>query len=454
MDRLDIFDRARGFQKKAPVNGGSRNKNLEYIKNRLNGTVIQDGPASILKIEYDIPRITAHGSVVLGDVYSVDTGLLEVLLPEFSRFKGGECKGSDFRDAGLKGEGFEGNGVRGSDFKEDGQVLKDLLFFDLETTGLSGGAGTHAFLIGFLKIADEGIRVTQYFLINLSSERLLLKHVREHMTSGTVLVSYNGKSFDYNILKTRYILNGFNQAEDDPVHLDLLYTSRRIWKGLFSDFSLQTVENMALRFNRTGDIPGYRVPEVYFQYLRGRDVCDELYAVFIHNKNDILSLLALLVKQLGLVRRGIEMDRTKAKGIGEPINPVSLSDMLFNGNLVEEAKSLLNVYSDNAEALKRLGLLCKKQKLTGEALNCFELLTERAEKFSDYIFACTEVAKLYEHVLKDIGKAFFYTEKVWKKVKRRDFFYPDHANLYSREKEEIEKRLRRLEKKLAAVKRF
>ncbi len=127
MDRLDIFDRARGFQKRAPVNGGSRNKNLEYIKNRLNGTVIQDGPASILKIEYDIPGITAHGSVVLGDVYSVDTGLLEVLLPEFSRFKnggfkGGECKGCDFRDAGLKGEGFEGNGVRGSDFKEDGQV--------------------------------------------------------------------------------------------------------------------------------------------------------------------------------------------------------------------------------------------------------------------------------------------------------------------------------------------
>ncbi len=428
MDRLDIFDRARGFQKRAPGHGGSRNKNLEYIKNRLNGTVIHDGPASILKIEYDVPKMTAHGSVVLGDVYSADTGLLEVLLPEFTRFKNG---------------GFKGNG----------QVLKDLLIFDLETTGLSGGAGTHAFLIGFLKIADEGIRVTQYFLINLSSERLLLKHIREHMPYGTVLVSYNGKSFDYNILKSRYILNGFNQAEDDPVHLDLLYTSRRIWKGLFSDFSLQTVENMALRFNRTGDIPGYRVPEVYFQYLRGRDVCDELYAVFIHNKNDILSLLAILVKQLELVRRGIEKDRTKTKGIGESFNPVSLSDMLFKGNLVDEAKSLLNVYSDDAEALKRLGLLCKKQKLTGEALNCFELLTEREEKFSDYIFACIEIAKLYEHVLKDMEKAFFYTEKVWKKLKRRAFFYPDHADRYGKEKEAIEKRLRRLEKKLAAVKR-
>lgn len=428
MDRLDIFDRARGFQKRAPVNGGSRNKNLEYIKNRLNGTVIQDGSSSILKIEYDVPKMTAHGSVVLGDVYSADTGLLEVLLPEFSRFKNGG-------------------------FKEDGQVLKDLLIFDIETTGLSGGAGTHAFLIGFLKIADEGIRVTQFFLTGLSSERLLLQHVREHMASGTVLISYNGKSFDYNVLKSRYILNGFKNVEDDPVHLDLLYTSRRIWKGLFSDYSLQTVENIALHFKRTGDIPGYRVPEVYFQYLRGRDVAEELYAVFIHNKNDILSLLALLVKQLGLVRRGIEVDRTKGKSIGEPFNPVSLSDMLFNGSLVDEAKSLLNVYSDDTEALKRLGLLYKKQKLTREALNCFKLLTDRAGQFSDYIFACTEIAKLYEHVLKDIEKAFFYTEKVWKKIKRRDIFYPDHADLYCKEKEAVEKRLRRLKKKLAAVKR-
>ncbi|HEB32308.1 MAG TPA: hypothetical protein ENI15_15775 [Spirochaetes bacterium] len=417
MGRLDIFDRMRGVQENTPGLKSSKDINIEPVKNRLNGTIITDGPDSILKVDYSYPLVYTHGDVALKDVVSIDPGLLRVLLPALPR------------SLDLS--------------------LNDLIFFDLETTGLSGGAGTYVFMAGFLKVEDEKIKTAQYFLNNLSSEKLFLMEIRDRLKPGSVLVSYNGKSFDCNILKNRFILNGLGLADRDPTHLDLLYTSRRIWKGLFPDFSLRTVEKWALKFERTGDIPGYMIPDIYFQYLRGRDVTEDLCGVFMHNRNDIVSLAAVLLKQLSIVRYCARFDRLN--GINNPgqFNPVSLSDMLINCNYHEEAKKLLKSYTDDTEVLKRLGLLYKRQKLHRDALVFFKLLIEKTEDFSEYIFACIEMAKLYEHRLKDIDRAIFYTEKVWNRVRRQDYFYPDRASVFLNDRAHIEKRLDRLRKKQA-----
>lgn len=416
MSRMDIFERTRGVnslynKKKSP---GLQNKNLEYIKERLNGKILQDGSSSLLKVEYHMKKGYIHGTVPLGELHISPMSSLKVLFPN--------CMKTLNRDISLS----------------------DLIFFDIETTGLSGGAGTYIFLIGILKVDEGGIHITQYFLINLTSERLLLQHLRNHLNPEAVLVSYNGKSFDYNVIKNRYILNGFSIEEDDPAHIDLLYPSRRLWKGLFPDFTLQTVERRALGLERSIDIPGYRIPEVYFQYLGDRNTLEDLYTVFIHNKNDVLTLLALFIKQIDTVQSGMENNKED-----ERFNPVTLSDMLMKSNYRKEARGILDSHNNDVEALKRLGLICKKERLFNDALIYFKRSSERSEKLEDYSFACTEIAKIYEHILKDIESALFYAEKVYKRMRRVEYFYPGRPMLYEREKLLIEKRLKRLRVKLA-----
>ena len=418
MGRLDVFDRMRGTQNPPRGLGSSGGSLLEPVKERLNGTIITDGADSILKVENSYPLNHTHGAVKLKDVISIEPGLLSVLLPALPRTAD--------------------------------PPLKDLIFFDLETTGLSGGAGTYVFMAGFLNVDDKKIKTTQYFLNNLSSEKLFLVKIKDHLKPGSFLVSYNGKSFDYNILKNRFIINSLGLDDRGPAaHLDLLYTARRIWKSLFPDFSLRTVEKWALKFERTGDVPGYMVPDIYFQYLRGHDVTEELCAVFTHNRIDIISLAAVLLKQLSIIRYCTRIGRLK--GIKNPgrFNPVSLSDMLVNCDYHEEAKALLKSYTEDTEVLKRLGLLYKRQMLHRDALVFFKLLTEKTEDLSEYIFACVEAAKLYEHRLKDIDRALFYAEKVLNRVRRQDYFYPDRARVFLKEKVNIEKRLDRLRKKQA-----
>lgn len=422
MNRLDIFDRARSGITPPPEHKEKGNKNLGYILDKLAGSLIRDGSSSLIKVEHSIPKMSVHGSVVLNDADVFNIHLLTVLLQQHS---------------GILSRNFSAG---------------DLLFFDIETTGLSGGAGTNVFLIGLLHITDNDIQIIQYFLNNLSSERLFLELLNNHFSRGAVLVSYNGKGFDYNVIKSRCILNSLPFGELNPLHLDLLFTSRRIWKGMFPDFSLKTVERMALGFDRYRDIPGFRIPEVYFDYLKGRDAAEDLYAVFLHNKNDVLSLLALLIKQLALVKSGLEIRNREKNRYDELFNPASLSDMLIKSNYNDEAKSLLYCHIEDTEALKRLGLLCKKQKHTDDALRFFKLITERTEGLLDYIFACTEIAKLYEHVLRDIECALSYTEKARERLKRSSHFYHESNSLFEKERVLIEKRFHRLQKKLSSVK--
>jgi uncharacterized protein YprB with RNaseH-like and TPR domain len=181
---------------------------------------------------------------------------------------------------------------------------EDLLFFDLETTGLSGGAGTVAFLAAFGRLRagtgtpeSSALRITQYLLLDYPGENDFLQALLgEFDAAGTgedrrpVVVSYNGKSFDSQILKTRCLMNGLRPPEYR--HADLLHPARRLWKRLVSDCSQGTIETAVLGLDRRGDIPGSLAPEIWFSFLKtGRteallDVCD-------HNCRDIAGLAAM-----------------------------------------------------------------------------------------------------------------------------------------------------------------
>jgi len=448
MNRLDIYSRLKHPRKSVDYTG-SREKNLEKIRDLLTGQVLTRGSRSILKVEYRIPKEAVYGCVPLGGAFSMDTDLLKVLFPHLN--------------APVS--------------------LNDLLFFDIETTGLSGGAGTYVFMIGFLKVKAEGIRITQYFLNNLSSEHLFLEHIEKFLLSHDLFVTYNGRTFDYNVIKNRFVMGGMGFSKANEVHLDLLYTSRRIWRDMLPDFALSTVEKGVLMLERRGDIPGWRIPEVYAHYLRGRNVSEEILSVFLHNKNDVLSLLALLLKQLALLRQALDYSNhqnpaEKKQGhhhfypgagtsgrlqavsggiqgtsrmdndIPRQYNPVSLAEMFLAAGRRDEARALLTVHKEEKEALKSLALLYKKEHAFKKALVHFELLIERRIDITDYLFACTEAAKIYEHVLRDFKKALFYTLKMRTKLERAGYFYPRQIPWHEREKENIDRRYTRLIKKL------
>ena len=186
---------------------------------------------------------------------------------------------------------FQGSLLQGSLLPE----YSDFLFFDLETTGLSGGAGTLAFLAAFGRIVKDGhadkLRITQYLLLDYPGENDFLDAVLKEFTKDCVTVTYNGKCFDSQILKTRCLMNRINP----PVyyHADLLHPARRLWKNVIQDCSQSSIETRILGIDRSGDIPGALAPDIWFEFLKTGGT-DRLTGICDHNISDISGLAAIL----------------------------------------------------------------------------------------------------------------------------------------------------------------
>ena len=168
-----------------------------------------------------------------------------------------------------------------------------LVFFDAETTGLSSGAGTSVFLVGFARIGPVGITTEQLFMADYPAEAEFLQRVAERIDEDDLAVSYNGKGFDAHVLGTRFLLNGARF----PIgaQLDLLYTTRRLWRSTLGQCSLGMVEEGVLGIRRERDLPSAEVPERYFDFLRSGDPAG-LEDAFAHHLQDIESLVSLLAR--------------------------------------------------------------------------------------------------------------------------------------------------------------
>jgi uncharacterized protein YprB with RNaseH-like and TPR domain len=170
--------------------------------------------------------------------------------------------------------------------------LSRLLFLDTETTGLAGGAGTLAFVVGLGFFTPLGWCTEQLILRQPGEEGPLLRRLSEHLERASALVTYNGKSFDWPLLKMRYIIN---RQPMPPLlhHLDLLHCVRRVYKRQKLSFRLIHLETRLLDFFRQGDIDGAAIPELYFAYLRGAPAAT-LMPVIHHNALDLHAMAALL----------------------------------------------------------------------------------------------------------------------------------------------------------------
>jgi hypothetical protein len=174
--------------------------------------------------------------------------------------------------------------------------IGDLIFFDLETTGLSTGPGVVAFLAAFGRLAGDSLRVNQYLLLDYPGEADFLTALLGEFAPAApdgpppLVVSYNGKSFDSQLLRTRCLMKGFSPP--DYAQADLLHPSRRLWKRTLGSCAQASIETAALGLDREGDLSGAMAPDIWFSFLKSGDP-SELAGVCDHNARDIFGLLGI-----------------------------------------------------------------------------------------------------------------------------------------------------------------
>ena len=314
-----------------------------------------------------------------------------------------------------------------------GHKATDLFFFDTETTGLSGGTGTTIFLLGYAKIEKDKIVVRQHFLPQPGNEIALYQSFLEKVDY-TTLVTYNGKAFDWPQVKTRHTLIK-NHVPKLPSfgHFDLLHASRRFWKGELDAVRLSIVEKEKLSIHREHDTPGFLAPMLYFDFVKTQNP-EGIKGILIHNEIDVLSLITLYIHLSKLL-----LTDTETISGHEKYEVARWFDMLG------ERETAVSVYEEVKEqswkACYKLGLLKKKNKEITEAESY--LLQAFHDRDNDKKHeAGIELAKLYEHVNKDMEKALEYSRLSLEFCKQ--IGNPTNAVKLT---SEIEKRMVRLEKK-------
>src|SRR5439155_906775 len=169
---------------------------------------------------------------------------------------------------------------------------QDVLFLDTETTGLSGGTGTYVFLIGVAHFAGKELILRQHLLLDLGAERAFIAALKKEIEPFRACASYNGKSFDLPIVRTRFDMAIRSELTIDDSHLDLLHPARRLWRDRFGSTSLKQLEESVLDDGRIADVPGWLIPDAYFHYLRKRDPAI-IAPVLEHNARDVISLVRI-----------------------------------------------------------------------------------------------------------------------------------------------------------------
>src|SRR5712691_1519450 len=274
-----------------------------------------------------------------------------------------------------------------------GQALptEQLVFLDTETTGLAGGTGTLAFLVGLGRIDGEVLRLRQFFLTGFRGEAALLEAAAAWSAGRQYLVTFNGKSFDAPLLATRYRLARLPDPFAGLHHVDLFHPTRRAFSRQWPDCRLQTAEQRLLGFQRVHDLPAHLVPETWFAFIR-QGTTQKLPALLAHNRWDLVSLVALLPALTEAFIMPAES--------GADVVAIARYWRAQGDELAALAHLQAHERQLDTTGLLALALLYKRLCLWEPAVSIWHRLAER-----QCLSALEHLAKYYEHVQRDYHAA-------------------------------------------------
>jgi len=376
----------------------------DALEDWVSGRVVETEVGRCFLSETHYPHQHVHGDTPLGALLAQEPAAL----------------------AGLGG----GAGAGPADFSQ-------LVFLDTETTGLAGGTGTYAFLVGLGTYEGDEFVVRQYFMRDIPEERAVLALTRQVLEPRQGLVTFNGRAFDWPLLEARFAMNRQPPPAMGGWHLDLLMPARRLWRQRLTSCALSSLETQVLGLARSeDDVPGWAIPGLYRDYLAwGR--AGPLRRVFYHNAHDILSM-ATLADHL-------------CRSVREPLAALQHGEDLYSLGRHYEAQGdeqgAANLYRHSLrcqlppavrhEVMHRLSQIHRRAGAQEEALSLWHSLAEKGD-----FQACIELAKHYEHHARDLAQARRMTLLALSALQR--LRYPDRRKLA-----EVEHRLQRLEGKMS-----
>lgn len=377
----------------APRPAGPGEPDIARAAEVLGGDVVAGRAGAIITVDRHYASSDRHGRVAIGEITDTLLGLRDAraLLARAWPTSASAVAGSEHADASVGKPAHHAEHHRREPHSRlpapESRESSDLWFLDLETTGLAGGAGTQAFLVGCACISRDGFSVRQFFLPGYEHERALLAEVGDWAAGRGAIVTFNGKSFDVPLIETRYLFHRVPFPLDGVPHVDMLHPARRLWRARGTldgsgeaSCSLGTLERRLAGVHRVGDVPGFEIPSRYFQFVRDGDA-RPLEAVLEHNRLDLVSLALVMARALALVERGPGAAR-------DPYECLGLARLYDRAGRLEDAEA---TYVRAVERLVRVG---RDPEATGEALRRLAHCRRRSGRVREAAAAWQQLAEL------------------------------------------------------------
>ena len=317
------------------------------------------------------------------------------------------------------------------------------LFLDTETTGLAGGTGTYPFLVGLAWWEGGGLEVEQLFMREYREERSLLAALAERMAERPVLVTFNGKSFDWPLLDTRFRMTRTIAAPELRAHLDFLHPARNLWRLRLGSVRLSQLERHVLGWDRGADVASELIPRIYLDFVRGGHA-EPLVPVFQHNQMDLLGLaglsgriLSLLGDEEGTSQDGFDLFAMSR--ICERRGELKRARKLYEQSIVSVLPE-----ETNRAACAALARLAKRG---GDLSRAHELWENALGNSREGYEAYEQLAIYYEHQVRDPRRALTLTREALDQLCRAKAVGTLAGSTYGRTKARWEHRMLRLERK-------